>query len=320
MVESGTEGDPGERAAQDAIAWFVRLNDPRASEADRRAFRAWIEADPEHERAMAETAALWGDLAAPAARLGHGGWYRERSPERQGFGRLAALAACAALLVAGAALWRDPGLVDRAFADQATRPGERRDVVLADGTRMLLDGDTALSAALSATRRDVTLIRGRVWFDVAPDKTRPFVVRSGALDAQALGTAFAVDHDVESVTVEEGQVEVLAGGEQVTLRAAERTALAAGGGLDAPSRIDPAAAAAWRRGLVAFDAAPLSEVAAELSRLEAGRVIIAGGDLRRLRLSGSFRADDPSGILEAMRGALSLKIVRLPGLVTLIYR
>jgi transmembrane sensor len=319
MVESGAGGDRDEQAARDAIAWFVRLNNAGVTEADRRAFRAWLEADPEHERAMAETSALWGDLKEPAARLGQGGWYRQRPRAHARLGRLAAIAACLAL-AGGVALWRDAGLIDRVFADHATWPGERREFVLADGTRIHLDGDAALRITFAPTLREVTLDRGRAWFDVARDENRPFVVHAGRIGAQALGTAFAVDREAASVTVEEGRVAVEAGGARAVLKADQRAALDADGRLGPIFPVDHAVAGAWRRGLVVLDAAPLGEVAAALSRLEAGRVVIPDADLRKLRLSGTFHAAEPREIVEAMRAALGLKVVRVPGVATVIYR
>ncbi|MFD1331595.1 FecR/PupR family sigma factor regulator, partial [Methylopila musalis] len=69
MAYHEDDGDPAERAEREATAWFVRLNDPMASDQDRRAFQRWLEADPAHERAMAATRDLWDDLAAPARTL-----------------------------------------------------------------------------------------------------------------------------------------------------------------------------------------------------------------------------------------------------------
>ena len=49
-------------ADEAAIAWFVRLRDEEATEADRTAFVAWLKADPAHERAWRELEAIWGAL------------------------------------------------------------------------------------------------------------------------------------------------------------------------------------------------------------------------------------------------------------------
>ncbi|MFD1702305.1 FecR family protein [Methylopila henanensis] len=322
MIRTESDGDSADRAAREATGWFVRLNNPLATDDDRRAFRAWLDADPAHADAIGETRDLWDRLEAPANRLGASGWHREITPPRRRKRRTAAIAA--ALLATGfacLAIWRDAGLIDRAFADHATRPGERLEVVLSDGTRLYLDGDSALDASFAPAARDVTLLRGRAWFDVAPDPARPFIVHAGAIQARVLGTGFAIDRDAGSVVVDHGSVLVMVRGAQtVGLAANQRTALASDGALEPPTMVDPGVALAWRHGLIVLDAAPLADVATELARLEPGRLLIPDPKLAALRLSGVFRADDPDAIVEAMRAGLGLKAMSLPGVATVLYR
>lgn len=331
MAYHEDDGGPAEKAEREATAWFVRLNDPMASDQDRRAFQRWLGADPAHGRAMAATRDLWDDLAAPARTLsasharpqaaarraprpalGLGGWLR-----RAGFAG-AVMASLAAV-----AVWRDVGLIDRAFADYATRPGERLSTLLQDGTRLQLDGDTAIRTSFTAAARDVVVLRGRVWFEVAPDPSRPFTAHAGDLDARAIGTAFEVDVAAGSVAVGHGVVLAAAhGGSQAPVRLApgERVELRPDGRLGAPEAADPSTLFAWRRGLLVLDAAPLRLVADELGRMTAGRVVFAGPGIAEMRLSGTFSADEPEAVLAAMRSALGLKTATAPGLATVIYR
>ncbi|MFD1332279.1 FecR family protein, partial [Methylopila musalis] len=237
--------------------------------------------------------------------------------------RRVALAGLAAASLAGVAVWRDVGLIDRAFADYATRPGERLSAQLQDGTRLQLDGDTAIRTQFSAAARDVVVLRGRVWFEVSPDSARPFVVHAGDLEARALGTAFEVDAVAGSVAVGHGRVLAAAHGDRqapVALAAGERLELGADGRLGPRETGDPSTLFAWRRGLLVLDAAPLRAVAGELGRMTAGRVVFAGAGIAEMRLSGSFSADEPEAVLAAMRSALGLKTATAPGFATVIYR
>ncbi|MGQ9370131.1 FecR family protein [Azospirillum sp. ST 5-10] len=320
-----TDGDGTDRTARDALAWYVRLKDPMATPADRAAFGVWLAAAPEHRRAFAEAEALWARVAAPAARLGAGGWYRRPAPPPARRRVLPALAAAAAvLLLAVGALWRDPGLVDRALADYATAPGERRESVLVDGSRLVLDADSAVSVSLDDAQRTVVLRRGRVWVDVVHDSRRGFRVVAGDVAARVLGTAFDVERQGGgvTVTVERGTVAVAADGRPeggVVLSAGQRTRVVAGQA-SAPQPVAADTASAWRRGLVVFDRAPLGEVAAALDRLSGGRVLVAGGDLQGMALSGVFRADDPDAVLDALRSALGVRTTTVPGIATVIHR
>ncbi|NJL50220.1 MAG: iron dicitrate transport regulator FecR, partial [Blastochloris sp.] len=240
---------------------------------------------------------------------------------RVGF-RFAAASTVIVALAGGVAVWRDTGLIDRAFADVATRPGEQREARLADGTLAFLDGDTALKSRMIGERREITLLRGRVWFDVAADAARPFTVHAGRVDAQVLGTAFGVDREAGAVTVERGEVavsDVEDTRSPVRLTAWQRVAFQRGS-LGSPVAVDPEQALAWRRGLIILDRAPLSQVVEELGNMAPGRVLIVGSALRRLTLSGTFRTDDPDAVLEALRSVLELRTLSVPGFATLIYR
>lgn len=305
---------------REAIAWYVRLKDASATEADRRAFRRWMNADAERARAYDEVTSLWNRLGPAAAELGAGGWYRPRRVI--GIRGLAAAAALAALVL-GALWWRDPGLLDRARADHATAPGQRREIALADGTRAYLDGDSAITVSMAAGARDVRLLRGRVWLAVRPSQPAGFRVIAGPVETRVLGTAFAVERrtDTVAITVERGRVAVTAAGlaSALVLTAGTRAQLQPGAS-PAVQRVDPDLAVAWRRGLVVFDRAPLNTVIEELDRTMPGRVVVTDEALRRLLLTGVFRADDPEAILGALRSTLGVQTTRIPGFATLVHR
>jgi transmembrane sensor len=175
---------------------------------------------------------------------------------------------------------------------------------------------------MDGERREVTMLRGRVWFDVIGDPARPFTVHAGRVDARVLGTAFEINREVATVTVERGDVavsDVDNRGGPVKLTAWQRVALR-GEALGSPVAVDPEQMFAWLRGLIILDRAPLSQVVEELDKMAPGRVLIADPELKRLTLSGTFRTDDPAAVLEALRSGLGLRTVSVPGFATLIYR
>lgn len=316
------------RVAREATAWFVRLNDPSATASDRADFHRWHAASTAHATAYARMPELWEETREVAAALGAGHWYRTpakaETPRRARrlFAR-AGLAVAALLLVAGGALWRDPGLFDRLAADYAAAPGSHVEHTLADGTRLYLDGDGAADVRIDETTRELTLWRGRIWVDVARDTARPFRIHAGRAEARVLGTAFGVERDAEAVlvTVERGQVAVGsdAGTDAVQLTPGQRVAVE-DGRIGATEAVDVETALAWRRGLIVFDRASLAEVVEDLDRAMPGRVMLADPNLRTLTLSGVFRTDQPDAVLEALRSALGLKTVSIPGVATLIMR
>jgi transmembrane sensor len=318
-----------ERIAREATSWFVRLNDPSATASDQADFRRWHAQSSAHAAAYARMAELWEETREVADALGAGHWYRTpaRTGAPRGTRRLfarAAFATGALLLVASGAIWRDPGLFDRLTADYAAAPGSHVEHTLADGTRLYLDGDGAADVRIDGTTRELTLLRGRVWVDVARDAASPFRIHAGSAEVRVLGTAFGVERDADAVvvTVERGQVAVDTAGaaaHAVELTPGQRVKVA-DGRLGATEAVDAETALAWRRGLIVFDRASLAEVVADLDRAMPGRVMLTDRQLGALTLSGVFRADEPDAVLEALRSALGLKTVSIPGVATLIMR
>jgi transmembrane sensor len=91
-----------------------------------------------------------------------------------------------------------------------TERGERRQVVLSDGSIVQVDPETQLRVRYSAQSRRVFLTRGRALFHVAKNKDRPFLVNADGTTVRAVGTAFGVERQSQRVviTVAEGKVSV----------------------------------------------------------------------------------------------------------------
>lgn len=310
-----------------ANSWFLLLGQPGVSVSEKDAFRRWLAEDPRHETAFRASQQLWRELEGPARRLGAGGWYRRKAPsgfmaQCRRFAQPMAGLAVLLLVVGGIAQWRDTGLIDRAFADEAAAPGELREFLLPDGSRAVLDGNSAIRIDMAGRERRIVLMRGRIWVDVVADPARPFSITSDELTATALGTAFGVEHAAERTTVivERGEVGVDgAAGGNARLSAGE-TIVANGRQLSAPLPSDLNVSMAWRHGLVVFDRATLGAVIDEIGTMRSGRILLGDQSLRDLRLSGVFRKNDPRAVLDAMHAALGLKSAGIDGLAVVLYR
>lgn len=73
--------------------------------------------------------------------------------------------------------------------------GRMKLVELTDGTKIWLNSATKFSypKQFSDSSREVTLIEGEAFFDVAHETKRPFIVHSKGLHTQVLGTSFNID-------------------------------------------------------------------------------------------------------------------------------
>ncbi|WP_287030628.1 FecR family protein [Pseudomonas sp. UBA6310] len=297
---------PTARHEREAWRWLLRRR--HAPHRDTRAFARWLAADPRHLDAYARAEALWSISETPARWLAD-----EEAGALQGYlqtlrrkARLPLLghwpgalaSACCLLLVLWGGGWLRPVQAwQNLRADEVSAAGEVRELNLADGSRVLLDADSALKVRVDGPLRRVELLRGGAWFKVAHDG-RPFQVDTGDSVTRVLGTAFEVRRQASgtAVTVEEGRVEVAAAGETRVLGANQRVRLA-DGHFGEPQAVDSRAALAWRDGRLSFLHAPLGEVLEALGSHYRGRILLLDPALAERPVSVSVAGDDaPSAV------------------------
>ncbi|MBA8821932.1 transmembrane sensor [Ochrobactrum sp. P6BSIII] len=325
MLESGNHEKSKDVAIDEAATWFVRMSSHPVTEDTKRSFQLWLQDSPANSDAYDSICKLWGDLKAPAQIVA-----RSSGPK---FGRVeyfvsypvlkwTAVATSAVLFIGLGAIWRDEGLIARGFADYATSPGTHREVALSDGTKIYLDGNSAMDTTFLADERHIKLIRGRAWFNVARDENRPFYVETQNATVRVLGTIFTVDiekSDKTTVSVESGEVSVHSADSQIELEAGN-VATASPGGLHKLENAEIDRMSSWRRGLIIMNQTPLETVLSEVSRYTTGRIVVSGQNIKNLQLSGVFRTDDTDAIFAALQSVLGLKVRKIPGLLTFIYR
>lgn len=296
--------DPTASPQQQAVDWFACLQGD-ADDGMREAFQHWHDSDPAHAAAFARVQRLWGDPDLAAALFAAAS--EKRTPPRR-WPRIAVAAAMLLVLLAAAHL---SGLTIAVMADHTAGTGLPQRVALSDGSLLVLDAGAAVTVAYDARQRDVTVLRGRVFAEVRPDAARPFRLRSGPIAAQALGTAYSLDGQAGSVTVavQHGRVAV-ARREQplATLVAGEAVALHDGS-------VQPAGtdSFAWTENRLVFADRSLSAVLAELDRYWPGKIIVRGEALADLKVSGSYRLDDPPAVAAALAAATGARISAYAG-------
>lgn len=131
----------------------------------------------------------------------------------------------AAVLVLAIGAWAVYSLLQPAYI-QLSPSAQVLNTTLPDGSELTINKNTALSYARNfENNRNVKLEHGEAFFKVAHDKTKPFIINSGEVAIQVVGTSFNVKHLTEhqtEVVVESGIVKVSFGKEEVTLVKGER--------------------------------------------------------------------------------------------------
>lgn len=322
-MTSGTPASPDEALIEkQAVAWFTRMNG-KPSPSDKQDFARWLATSEAHARIYRDVEALWSDLGPLADTLAGrespglaGPMERIRELRRKrGLGRVGAgIALCLALL-AGGWIWLErPHLLQDWRADYVTARGEQRSIVLADGSTLLLDADTALEVDLSAARRRIRLLRGTAFFTVRPSEV-PFTVEARNGEARVLGTAFEVaarDGEEVSVTLDHGSLKVglLDRPQDVVLKPGESVDYGASG-LGPARPVDLEEATAWRMGRFIFTNARLADVLQQVGRYRDGRIVLLGSALSEKRVSGNIALRDTDAALAAVQSSVGFRMTVL---------
>lgn len=265
----------------DAAGWYARHRSGPLTSGEAEAFTRWLEIG-ENRIAFERLGALWGALddvgghpeitrLREAAYLGDPGGYGHRA-------LAAVLAVFAFVSLAGLGwLW----LEHRAGQDNyQSAIGERSTVQLDDGSVVVLDTDSIVRVHLEKVQRTVRLVRGRAYFHVAKDPSRPFVVKAGAMTVTALGTQFDVDLRPRKteIVLTEGAVRIEPKG---LFDINEPVVLSPGQGLIAASGedwkvkpVDGEVALAWLKGKLVFSPATIGVISEELNRYSDRKIIV----------------------------------------------
>lgn len=311
-----------------AAQWYARLRAPDCGPAERHAFQVWLESDPSHAQAYESavraarlvSSALTSDprlqvLAAEALRA--------RVSQRQTVRHAKNLRYAAALFITVGlglffAIFQTDAVIETAPAAVYANTGFTiRRIELNDGSVLHLDVGASITVNMSIEERQLNLKKGRAFFAVAPDKSRPFSVTASGARVVALGTQFQVEvlAQTVNVTLAEGSVavtdnkgprgwrEVLSPGQQLQIDQKL--------GHHKTKRVDTTVATSWSSGRLIFAGEPLGQVLGEINRYASTKIVLGDSALANIPIGGNFDAGgDSSEFVETLTAALPLRSVR----------
>ncbi len=301
----------------EAAAWAVRLDGAQLSPQEQRELDQWLASSTAHQGALLRARAVWmsleGGASAPASagRPTPGAADNAVMPERRrahGSRAVGGWRAAAAVVLALAALLTYRMLEVRGDTYR-TGIGEVRRIALEDGSAITLNSDSAATVRFEKAQRTVALQRGEGLFEVSKDKSRPFIVSSGAVAVRAVGTAFAVRAltDEVTVTVTEGVVEVtrpqeapsrVSANQRAEIRPHRDVAVRSQDAQEAGRQLS------WRDGILSFSGESLAEAVREVNRYSRRQVEVADPDLAGRPVIGIFRAGDIDAFAQSTAVAL----------------
>ena len=204
--------------------------------------------------------------------------------------------------------WAEEKIPWRAWAaDEYTDIGQQRDITLIDGSRVVLNTDSAINIRFTANERRLQLVRGEILVATNQDSAsivRPFIVETAQSELRPLGTRFTIHQQTTSnrLSVFEGAVEI-----RLRQDINYRHVVQAGEQVDFSNQgiheIRPAddTSTAWSNGMIIASSMRL----AELDRYRPGK-LNCDPAVADLRVSGTYPLTDPEDILDALQTTLCL--------------
>lgn len=305
-----------EQAEREAADWFAKLNTLSITTNALERFQDWRRV-PANDAAYERMEALWevgGRLQGhPDIQRGVARALNRRAPIQQVLGlwrrpiprRTGAIALAAGLILAIGI-----SIITVQSGQYRTGVGEQRLVTLEDGTRLRLDTDSRVKVRLGDHERDVELLRGRAFFDVAHDTSRPFIVHADGTAVRALGTRFDVrlTGNAVKVTLVEGSVEVTQADRPKAWRLAPGETLSPGETAAQPKRVDVAATTSWTSGRLTFRETPLAQAVAEVNRYSRRKVVVDVARLQQVPVNGVFDVGDTEAFVAAVSDLFELTV------------
>ena len=181
-------------------------------------------------------------------------------------------------------------------------------VILEDGTKVTLNANSDLRypKIFGSNTREVYLT-GEAYFQVVRNKKKPFIVHSGKLKTQVLGTSFVISAYLRTipftVTVLTGKVAVedqtskakvfLTKGQVATTHPHQK-------GFILTQTANPEESIAWIEDKLIFDNATLEETAYKLSNKYGIKIKIADRKVAEQRITAMFQKQSLANILNAL--------------------
>lgn len=180
--------------------------------------------------------------------------------------------------------------------------GGQYELQLPDGTRVWLNAASSLKypASFYEQKQRSVELTGEAYFEVAKDKTKPFVVKSKGQEVEVLGTHFDVNAypDEQSIktTLIEGSVKLNG---QLTLKPGQQSVLSDGKfNVKEVNAID---AADWKNGEFVFTNEALTSILKKVSRWYGVEIVYTNDLVKVPTFSGSVsRSENISSVLNML--------------------
>ena len=184
---------------------------------------------------------------------------------------------------------------------------------LPDGSIVTLNKHSALSypGKFKGGNRSISL-QGEAFFQVTPDKSKPFIVKVNDVTVRVVGTSFnikSINGNTE-VIVETGIVQVIRKNQRVDLHANDKLLVKSSDSLLEKQKETGTLYNYYRTKQFECDNTPLWKLVEILNQAHDANIVIANDKLRNLPLTTTFNNESLDNILEVIRQTFKIAVVR----------
>lgn len=279
---------------------LYRFFEGHASSEEIKEVKAWVEESDENYRQFLRERKLFDALLVALPLQSEGKKvvsFRRTALNYSWIRESLKVAAVAIIAVCLTMVWlaKDTDSAQLAMQTITVPAGQRANVILADGTEVWLNAGTTMRYPLSflSSKREV-ILDGEAYFDVAHNKSCPFVVHTYAMDVEVLGTCFNVEafpkQNVFNTSLMQGKVKLVSTStkmEPVILTPGYKSMLK-DGHLEVVE-IENYDVYRWKEGLYCFRDKAFADIMQDLERYYDLHIKIQKPEVARVILTGKFR-------------------------------
>lgn len=197
------------------------------------------------------------------------------------------------------------------FQNLATTDNQIENISLSDGSEMWVNENSSISYFSSKEDERTVSLEGEAYFEVAPNKAKPFTVKSGKVEIKVVGTAFNVREIKASgaieVEVKSGIVEVITGAKKVQLKKGESVIV------DAEKLTKKVGnnIGGWRTKEFIFNKQSVADILEEIQRVYDVKVVFRNRDLEKCTFTTNFQDESIDNILEVIATGLGCELKKV---------
>jgi transmembrane sensor len=238
------------------------------------------------------------------------------SGKRRVVGYYLAAASLLAMVAVGLTLWLSLGHGNTAaYMNLASATSGVLSLQLSDGSQVALNkGSDLRYPVLFGDRERLVHLQGEAFFNVAANKSKPFVISAGEVSIRVVGTSFNVrsktNEQTVEVTVRDGVVEVIGKADKVQLTKGQVAVFNESTGLISKSENINVNYNAWLSKELVFSEMPLSDAFNVLENVYHIKFNVRNPQLLNLKWTAAFKQQDADFIAQSLALTFNLKVTK----------